>query len=159
MERSLNHAAAIDDLLARYCEVLDGAEYTRWPELFAEDCSYAIYAAEDAERGLPLAYMLDDNRARVLDRVKFINEVWRGTVTAYRTRHIVQRTAVKALNADTYDVRASFVVTYIQPDGVVGLLASGRYEDRIRVVEDGAHIVEKRAYLDGMPPRYLIYPL
>lgn len=153
------HTVTIDDLLARYSEILDRGEYSRWPDLFAEECSYAIYMADDAERGLPLGYVLDDNRGRLLDRVKLIQEVWSGTIAPYRTRHIVQRTSVRSAGADMYDVRANFLVAYTQADGVAGLLASGRYEDRIGLDDSAMLFVERRVYLDGIPPRYLVYPL
>lgn len=159
MKPSPEQMAVIDDLLARYCEVLDLRDFARWAELFAEQCAYAVYAADDAERGLPLAYMLDDNRARVLDRVKFIDEVWRGTFAPYRTRHVMQRTTVTTIGPELYNVKANVLVAYTQTDGVSGLLMSGRYEDRIRTGDSGATFVEKRVYLDGIPPRYLVYPL
>lgn len=158
-DRRILDGIALDEALARYASVVDGQEWHRWPELFSEDCSYAVYSLDNVERGLPLAYMLDDNRARILDRVKFVTEVWAGTVEPYRTRHVIQRTETEALDDRTYRVRATMVVTYTEFDGVPGVLASGYYEDRIRLTDDGALFVEKNVYLDGMPARYFIYPL
>ena len=76
MSRYLEHCHAIDELLGLYAFVLDGQHWERWPELFAEDCYYGLFSIENVEEDLPLAYMLDDSRARILDRVKFVREVW-----------------------------------------------------------------------------------
>jgi 3-phenylpropionate/cinnamic acid dioxygenase small subunit len=149
----------IDDLYAAYTSIVDGRRWDQWPDLFTEECAYAVYSLDNVERGLPLAYMLDDCRARLLDRIKFITEVWAGTVEPYRTRHVTQHTQTKALDEDTYDVQANVLVTYTDMDGVPGILASGYYEDRIRMAGDRAFFADKKVYLDGMPGRYLIYPL
>lgn len=152
-------AAALDDALGRYVSVVDDQQWDRWPELFADECSYAVRSLENAERDLPLAYMLDDNHGRLLDRVKFITEVWAGTVEPYRTRHVIQRTDTERLDEHTYRVRSNLIVTYTELDGIPAVLASGVYEDRIRLTDGGSLFVEKNVYLDGMPARYLIYPL
>jgi hypothetical protein len=51
------------------------------------------------------------------------------------------------------------IVTYTEFDGPPSVLASGYYEDRIRITDDGPRFVEKTVYLDGIPARYLVYPL
>lgn len=150
---------AISDLLAIYGDVLDAGQYDEWPGLFAEECVYAVYDAADAERGLSIGYMLDDCRARVLDRVKFVKEVWRGTVEPYRTRHVAQLALMNSAGAGRYAVRSNFMVSYTQPDGTCGLLVAGRAQDVIQVSVGRAQFVERKLYLDGTPARYLVYPL
>jgi 3-phenylpropionate/cinnamic acid dioxygenase small subunit len=150
---------ALDAALGRYAAVVDGQEWNAWIELFTDDCSYAVYSLENFERGLPLAYMLDDNHGRLRDRVMFITEVWSGTVEPYRTRHVIQRTHTERVEEHEYQVQANLIVTYTELDGIPGVLASGYYTDRIRLTDDGARFVEKNVYLDGMPARYLVYPL
>jgi salicylate 5-hydroxylase small subunit len=159
IQMKTEHTVLIDDLLGAYGFVLDERQFSRWPDLFADECFYALYSIENVERGLPLAYMLDDCRARIIDRVKFITEVWARTVEPYRTRHIVQRTKINNVSNDTYEVHANFLVGYTQADGTAGLLASGHYEDRIRVAGAQALFERRCAFLDNIPPRYLIYPL
>jgi anthranilate 1,2-dioxygenase small subunit len=155
----LEHCRAIDELLGLYALVVDGQEWERWPELFAEDCYYAVVSIENVEQDLPLAYMLDDSRGRILDRVKFVREVWAGTVEPYRTRHSIQRTMTMDLGSGVYEVQANFLVGYTLGDGTAGMLAMGHYEDQIAVGEEGALFLRKVVYLDNVPPRYLIYPL
>ncbi|MEV0029593.1 aromatic-ring-hydroxylating dioxygenase subunit beta [Nocardia sp. NPDC050793] len=150
---------AIDELLGRYNDVLDEQDWERWPDLFATECSYTVHTLDNLRRGLPLAYMYDDNRARVLDRVKFITEVWAGTIEPYRTRHVTQRTRAIRLDADRWNVRANFQVSYTENDTLSGLLAAGYYEDVIDLSAGEAHFVDRSVRLDSMPARYLVYPL
>ncbi|TYB41255.1 hypothetical protein FXF69_36700 [Actinomadura chibensis] len=149
----------LDELYAAYAETVDERRWERWPDLFTEDCAYAVHSLENAEHGLPLAYMLDDCRARLLDRVKFVTEVWAGTVEPYRTRHVIQRTRAAAAGEGAYRVRANVLVTYTEADGPPAILTSGHYDDVVRLTDAGPLFAEKRVYLDGTPTRYLIYPL
>ncbi len=150
---------AVDTLLGRYSQVLDDQDWQLWPTLFAAECCYEVQTLDNAERGLPLAYMLDDNRSRIIDRIKFITEVWAGTIEPYRTRHVAQRTSYVATGASTYSVRSNFQVSYSEVDGPPAILASGYYDDVIELVGGEALFRVRRAYLDGMPARYLVYPL
>src|SRR5690606_10041432 len=114
---------------------------------------------DNAERGLPLAYTLDDNRQRLLDRVKFITEVWAGTVEPYRTRHVVQRVSSEEVAPGLFAARSNMVVTYSELDAAAEVLVTGDYDDKIEMTGDGARLVARSVYLDGMPARYLVYPL
>ncbi|WP_218004844.1 aromatic-ring-hydroxylating dioxygenase subunit beta [Actinomadura macra] len=154
-----DHTAMLDELYAAYAETVDERQWERWPDLFTEECAYTVQSLENAERGLPLAYMLDDCRGRLLDRVKFVTEVWAGTIEPYRTRHLIQRTRTEAVGDDAYRVRANVVVTYTEADGPPAILTSGHYDDHVRLTETGPLFADKRVYLDGTPTRYLVYPL
>lgn len=158
-QRLLTDGIAIDQLLARYTAVVDGREWQQWPDLFAEECAYAVYSLDNVDQGLPLAYVLDDCRARIHDRVKFVTEVWASTVEPYRTRHVVQRTWLDAVDETTYHVRSNFVVAFTEVDRAPGVLTSGYYDDRITVASGEPLIADRRVYLDGTPARYLVYPL
>lgn len=151
--------AAVDGLLGAYSTVVDSGDWAVWPDLFADECSYSVYSVDDRQRGLPLAYILDDCRERLLDRVKFITEVWSRTVEPYRTRHFVQRTAVVALDDRTFAVNCNFLVAYAEPESTSALLASGSYQDRIVFDGASARFADHQVLLDGIPARYLVYPL
>lgn len=152
-------AAALDGLYGAYVAAVDDHDWDQWLEFFTEDCAYTVNTLENVEQGLPLAYMLDDCRARLLDRVKFVTEVWAGTIEPYRTRHLVQRTVTTDLGDGTWRVRANLFVGYTEVDGLPGILATGHYDDLVRMTEAGPLFVEKNVYLDGTPSRYLVYPL
>lgn len=152
-------AAALDELYGGYTAAVDAREWQRWPGFFTEECSYIVQSLENFEQGLPLAYMLDDNRARLLDRVKFVTEVWAGTIEPYRTRHFVQRVQMTDLGDGSLRVRASLLVSYTEAEGIAAILASGYYDDLVQITESGALFAERNVYLDGIPSRYLVYPL
>ncbi|WP_420749803.1 aromatic-ring-hydroxylating dioxygenase subunit beta [Rhodococcus sp. O3] len=154
-----NEMRAIDALLGCYAQVLDEQDWDRWPDLFADECSYTVHTLDNIRRGLPLAYMYDDNRARILDRVKFITEVWAGTIEPYRTRHVTQRTHAAQVAENRWEVRANFHVSFTENDSLSGLLATGYYEDVVEISVDGAQFVSRAVRLDSMPARYLVYPL
>lgn len=158
-ERLAVDAALLDALIGSYAEALDTQDWQRWLDLFTDDCSYAVYSLENVEAGLPLGYMIDDRRERLLDRVKFITEVWAKTIESYRTRHIIQRVRTNREADRTYRVRANMIVSYTEGNGTPGVLVSGFYEDVIRLTDNGPRFVEKRVLLDGTPARYLAYPL
>lgn len=157
--RGADELHLIDELLGRYAQVVDDQEWASWPELFAAECTYQVQTFDNARRELPLAYMLDDSRARLLDRVKFITEVWAGTIEPYRTRHIGQRTSVRALDPTSWAVRTNLQVSYSEADQPPAILATGYYDDVIVLVDGQGRFRDRRVYLDGMPSRYLVYPL
>jgi anthranilate 1,2-dioxygenase small subunit len=150
---------AVDSLLGRYSQVLDEQDWQQWPDLFADECSYKVQTLDNLERGLPLAYMFDDNRDRVLDRVKFITEVWAGTIEPYRTRHVAQRTSITSIEDSLWRVRSNFQVVFTEAGLPPNILASGYYDDVVRTDRRGSRFVSRDVLLDSMPARYLVYPL
>ena len=71
--------AQADELQLRYVEALDGRDMEAWAGCFGEDGSYICLPRENEDAGLPLAIMMDDNRARIKDRVLAVNKIWSGT--------------------------------------------------------------------------------
>ena len=156
---SVDEAAQLDALNGSYAAALDTQDWQGWLDLFATECFYAVYSLENAEAGLPLGYMIDDRRERLVDRVKFITQVWAGTIEPYRTRHVIQRLRTERASNDTYKVLSNMVVSYTEANGTPDILASGYYQDVIRLTGDGPLFKSKTVYLDGTPSRYLVYPL
>ena len=104
--------------------------------------------------------MLDDCRARLKDRVKFITEVWSGTYEDYSTRHFVQRFECAPAAAGRVAVLTNFMVSYTNRRGGSEILVTGVYEDEIDVANGAARFRAKRAVLDTVTtPRYLVYPI
>jgi 3-phenylpropionate/cinnamic acid dioxygenase small subunit len=155
--------AGIDRLQARYIAALDGKRMKDWFATFSghADSSYICTSAENAAAQLPVALMLDDNRARLADRVTFIDKVWAGTFQDYRTRHFIQRLSCEQTRTDRCLVRTNFSVMFTPEEaGDSRLLACGVYEDEV-VVEDGdVRFLHKRAVTDTIVlPRYVVYPI
>jgi 3-phenylpropionate/cinnamic acid dioxygenase small subunit len=149
-----------DELHARYAQALDARDMKRWLACFATDGSYLCQSRENHERGLPIGYMWDDRYARLQDRVKTVEEVWKGTAEEYQPRHLVQTLSVSRDDADHLQACSNFVVFSTTHRGDSQVLATGEYLDRIRIAKGTALLVARRAILDQITvPRYLVYPI
>jgi 3-phenylpropionate/cinnamic acid dioxygenase small subunit len=164
-EINVNALAAIDAINLKYIEALDSKEMNKWLDVFSEDdiASYICTSRENVERGLPLALMMDDCRARLYDRVTYITKIWAGTFEDYQTRHFVQRVRAEQIYDLGFRVWSNFSVLYTPENaGSSGVLATGVYEDEIRLgsCQSDARMLSRRVVLDTtVLPRYLVYPL
>lgn len=151
----------IDNLQRRYMEALDRRDMDAWLDCFAQDAaaSYFCIAAENVERGLEIALMYDDCRARLMDRVTFITKVWSGTFQPYRMRHFVQRIGVPTLDQGKLSVVSNFSIATTPEGGGSSLLAVGYYEDSVVLDRGEPRFLRKRAVYDTtVLPRYIVYP-
>lgn len=152
--------ASIDALQMKYLAALDQREFDAWLDCFADEAAYICITRENHDAGLPVAMMMDDTRARLRDRVKFIKEVWSGTYEDYATRHFVQRIDSKALDKGYIRILTNFMVSYTNRRGGSDILVTGVYDDTVTVNGDTAKFASKRAILDTVTtPRYLVYPV
>jgi anthranilate 1,2-dioxygenase small subunit len=152
--------AQVDALQMKYLAALDGHDLAGWLDCFADEASYVCITRENHEAGLPVALMLDDCRARLRDRVKFVTEVWSGTFEDYTTRHFVQRLDCRRADGGPLNVRSNFMVSYTNRRGISDILVTGIYEDEVDLDGGGARFRAKRAILDTVTtPRYLVYPV
>lgn len=156
--------AALDALLLADAHALDSKDMQGWLGNYAEEeaASYFCRSAENSERGLALGFMYDDCRARLEDRVTFVNDIWAGTFQDYRTRHFVQRTSYDRIDSATLEMRSNFSVFMTPEDsGITQVLAVGQYLDSVRQGMDGElKLLSRRAELDtSVLPRYLVYPI
>ncbi len=152
--------ARVDELQMKYFAALDRHDMNAWLECFAEEGSYTCITRENHDAGLPVAMMLDDTRARLKDRVKFINEVWSGTYEDYATRHFVQRFECTQGSGRRVSVRSNFIVSYTNRQGGSDILVTGVYEDDIDLSGSEARFKSKKAIMDTITtPRYLVYPI
>jgi len=156
----LDVLARIDALQNRYIAAIDGKDMVAWANCFSErdDASYICRSAENEANGWPIALMLDDCRARILDRIMFITKIWVGTFQDYRTRHFVQRVLCERDGA-LWKVRTNFSIEYTLDPHRTMTLAAGVYEDVIEIVGDEARFVSKKALYDTtILPQYIVYP-
>ena len=153
--------SAIDALQTRYIVALDGQDMASWLDTFSTDpaASYICISAENDKRGLTIALMLDDGRARLEDRVSIVTKVWTGTYQAYRTRHFVQRLSCREAGPNRYQVTSNFSLAMTPEGGVSTLLTTGVYRDVIDVTPAGALFRQRRAVYDAdVLPRYVVFP-
>ena len=152
--------ARIDELQMKYLAALDRQDMKGWLDCFAEEASYICISRENEDAGLPVAMMLDDTRARLKDRVKFIDEVWSGTYEAYSTRHLVQRFECTPAGGGRFKVLSNFIVAYTNRRGGSDILVTGVYEDAIDLNDAATRFAAKKAIMDTVTtPRYLVYPI
>jgi anthranilate 1,2-dioxygenase small subunit len=150
----------VDALQMKYLAALDRHDLEGWLACFADEASYICITRENSDAGLPVALMLDDCRARLQDRVKFVNEVWSGTFEDYTTRHFVQRFECTAADGGGLKVQTNFMVCYTNRRGGSEILVTGVYEDEVDLGGHGPRFKAKRAILDTVTtPRYLVYPI
>ena len=151
----------IDALQIAYIAALDRRDMAGWRACFDEaEGAYACLTEEGLQQDLPLAMMLDDNPARLADRVRFVEEVWAGTFEPYATRHFVQRLACAARADGVIEVTSNLLVTYTSARRHSEILVAGRYEDEVVLAGGAARFRRKRAILDTVTlPRYLVYPV
>lgn len=151
--------ARIDELQLNYVRALDQRDMQGWAACFGEQASYICISHENEEQGLELAIMLDDSRARILDRVTYVTKVWAGTFEDYSTRHFVQRLSCQEDRNGLLGVESNFMIAYTTSRGRSEILVAGVYHD---LIETGARMSfrSKRAVLDTiLTPRYLVYPV
>jgi len=151
----------LDDLQNRYIVALDGKDIRAWTATFSEraDASYICRSAENESMGLPIALMMDDCRARILDRVTFITQIWKGTFQDYRTRHFSQRVSCEQESENAFRVRSNFSIEYTLDPNAPKTLATGVYEDVVVLEGEQARFLSKRAVYDTtVLPQYIVYP-
>jgi 3-phenylpropionate/cinnamic acid dioxygenase small subunit len=151
----------VEDLQRRYIEALDRRDLDAWLDCFSQDAgaSYCCIAAENVERGLDVALMLDDCGARLIDRVTFITKVWTGTFQPYRTRHFAQRIGKPSMDRGQLRVVSNFSIAITPEGGSSSLLAVGQYEDSVVLERGEPRFFSKRAVYDTtVLPRYIVYP-
>lgn len=150
----------IEALQSGYALALDSKNMDGWLDCFADDGTYLCQTLESFSDGLPVGFMWDDRLGRLKDRVKAVTEVWAGTAEEYQPRHFGQRLSAKPGADGLVETVSNFVVFYTTNRGDSQVLATGQYLDTIRVSDDAAKFVSRKAILDQtVVPRYLVYPI
>ena len=127
---------AVEQLLARYAQALDGDALENWPDFFLENGRYSILTTENYSQGLPLPLVQADSRAMLRDRVSALRHA--NIYEAQHYRHLVSCTVLEKVDAHTVKAVSNFMVARIMHDGATTLFATGRYLDRIRLSNNAA---------------------
>lgn len=161
-EVSIPMVHAFDELQQRYSLALDEGNMSAWLATFSEreSASYICISTENDKLGMRIALMLDDCRARLMDRVTFVTKVWAGTFQPYNTRHFVQRISSEKIDEATLHVQSNFSIVITPDGGPSTVLAAGRYVDTVEMIDGEARFLSRRAVYDTtVLPRYVVYPL
>lgn len=155
---SLELRAEIADLYAEYADVLDGAEYERWPGLFTERCFYAVMPRENHERGLPLATVRCESRAMLEDRVHALRETQ--MYVPRWVRHVIAAPRLLSCADGVAVARTNYAVFETQPDQLTRVLNVGRYEDEIVRDEGRLRFRKKICVFDSiLVPTSIVVPI
>jgi len=151
--------AEIEELYARYAELLDEGPLEAWPGLFASDARYRIATRENVQRGLPLALLSCDGRAAIEDRIHAIANT--SFTVPRRTRHLVSGLRAPEPADASLRVEANFAVYESLHQDPSQLHSVGRYRDRlVRDAEGRLRFHEKLCIVDGaLVPNSLVIPL
>lgn len=148
----------LEELYADYAHCLDEGEVARWPDFFAEHCSYMLIPRENYEAGLPLATIRCESKGYLRDRVGAVEET--SLYAPLTVRHLISGLRVTEVAAEHVKAEANFAVLRTQVDEPTEVFLAGRYQDTV-VIEDGAlKFAEKLAIHDSLLiPKSLVIPV
>jgi 3-phenylpropionate/cinnamic acid dioxygenase small subunit len=144
---NLERQLAVQDLNARYVDVLDEGRFEQWPDFFIDDGHYRVTTAENVEQGLPLSMIYATSRAMLRDRVRALREA--NVYEAQRYRHILGPARIEPAGDGSVRAQTSFMVARIMHTGETALFATGRYVDRVVLTGDTARFADKAVILDS----------
>ena len=148
----------IEQMYNRYATLLDDGPLEDWPELFCEECFYAVTPRENYEQDLPLAIMRCESRAMLQDRIYSVQKTM-----VYEPRYIRHHiTNVQILDEKDGLIKtyANYTVIETLTDELPRILNSGKYIDTIKMDEGEYRFIEKYCVYDSvLVPNSIIYPV
>jgi anthranilate 1,2-dioxygenase small subunit len=127
--------------MARYCSVIDNAEYEGWPALFTDDGTYRLTTRTDYDAGRDFGIWYCSNRAMMEDRVTAIRGV--NVYEPHVYRHVTGPTEIVAADASGARCETSFIVVRTDVDGAMTVFSAGRYVDEV-VFDQGRALLRSR---------------
>jgi anthranilate 1,2-dioxygenase small subunit len=132
---------------AAYARCIDNGELERWPEFFAEACTYKITTADNHAEGLEAGIVFANSRAMLVDRVTSLRSANVYERQAYR--HILGLPHIAAAEGGRARSETPFLVVRIVRDGATDIFASGRYLDLYTLAEDPPKLIERIVVCDS----------
>lgn len=124
---------AIRNLLGTYCEVMDTADWTALGRLFAD------------------GHLVDEKGREIARGAEAVTALWSTMVRVYdgspRTRHLVTGPVI-TVQEQTALCRSAFTVLQQGEDGVLRIIAAGRYRDTFACTNGTWHFTERQFLLD-----------
>jgi salicylate 5-hydroxylase small subunit len=148
----------LQQLQARYCQVLDSNDLTGWPDFFTESCVYKLQSRENFDAGLPLCVLGFESRAMLVDRVYGVaNTIYHDP---YSQRHVCGAPLVTHAEGGALLCESSFVVIRTQRDKLPHILCVGRYLDKVVDVDGQMQFAERLVIFDNdLLPNSIIKPV
>ena len=153
--------ARLDALQSEYMDALSRKDMDAWLATFDTQGAYICKTLEAEERGLEIAFILDDCYDRLKDRVLFVTRVWVGTFQDYQPRHFAQRVSCRSVGNDLIEMRSSFSVMFTRSDTKkTEVFAAGQYVDLISMAQEKPLFRSKTAITDApLMAHYMAYPI
>lgn len=129
-----------------YIATLDTDALELWPEMFVDDCLYEIIPKENEDLGLPAPVIHCDSKRMLRDRVVSLRNANIFQPVIYR--HFTSGLSFSALDAETVEMRSSYLVINTSQVGVSTVYQTGRYHDVVVRVGDVWRFRSKRAIYD-----------
>src|SRR3979411_2160781 len=137
----------IGDLNAAYADCIDDDRLEEWPDFFVENCRYLITDRQSHEAGLRHGIIYAASKGMLTDRVMAMRKA--NIFEPHRYRHIVGPPQIGRVADGRAEARTNFLAVRIMPHGASHLFATGRYLDKIAVVEVPFRFVERLVILDS----------
>ena len=136
----------VERLLADYAHCIDDDRLESWPDLFVDDCVYKIISKENADRGMPIAAIFCDSKGMLVDRVISLRRA--NVYERHHYRHIISAVVVREVRDDVIDVHSNYVVYRTRTNGHTEVYNSGKYMDKVVLVDDRLIFREKIVMFD-----------
>lgn len=145
-------------LYSNYAAAVDGAQWDKWVDFFAEDCEYKIQPRENYERGFPLSTLALLSKNMLKDRVYGIHETLYHD--PYYQRHVVGLPFIHEEKNGVIFSEASYAVFRTKLSGDSTVFNVGRYIDKIKRDAGELKFVSRLCIYDTeMIPNSIIYPI
>ena len=166
LAQSTRTSAAIDfvafmevtQLHQRYAQLLDSNDFSTWPDLFTEACTYKIQSRENFDAGLPLCILSFESQGMLRDRVYgAAHTIFHDP---YYQRHIISAPNIVRSDAVSIDAETAYLVLRTRRDKLPEILSTGRYLDRMVRLEAGLKFSQRICVFDNdLIANSLIYPI
>jgi 3-phenylpropionate/cinnamic acid dioxygenase small subunit len=127
---------------AAYAHAIDSDALEQWPSFFTETGVYRITNVENEREGLPAGIVYADSRAMLEDRIAALREA--NIYERQRYRHLLGVPLIESSGAEGAVARTPFMVARIMATGETTLFATGVYQDRFVIDENGKLLLSER---------------
>jgi 3-phenylpropionate/cinnamic acid dioxygenase small subunit len=148
----------LEQLYYRYATLLNDGPLEDWPDLFCEQCFYAVTPRDNYDAGLPLAIMRCESRAMLQDRIYSVQETM--VYEPRYTRHHITNLQILDEKDGLISTTANYTVVETLVDELPRILNSGKYLDQIKRDDGEYRFAEKYCVYDSvLVPNSIIYPV
>jgi salicylate 5-hydroxylase small subunit len=148
----------VTQLHQRYAQLLDSGDFSGWPDLFTDVCTYKIQSRENFDAGLPLCTLSFESQGMLRDRVYgAAHTIFHDP---YYQRHIVSAPNISRVDGDVIEAETAYLVLRTRRDNMPEILSTGRYIDRMQRTAAGLQFSQRICVFDNdLIANSLIYPI